>query len=92
MNETTTDHVAEKNRSYDVRVQRGQRVRLLRDVRAARRSGESIAIDSHTTIPAGTVITVASESNAGFRGIEMFAYVGDAYCLHVSTGAVEHVS
>lgn len=58
---TTADANAIRDRSYDVRVRPGDRVRLLHDVRNYR-----------NTIPAGSLGTALNESNAGFRGIEAY--------------------
>lgn len=87
--------MAEKNRSYNVRCRRGTLVRLLRPALAC----DWIAPGDysrmiHIIVPAGTVLAVNSESNAGFRGIEFSAYYtadGRRYHLSLSTGAVEVV-
>lgn len=79
----TTDHHAERNRSYSVArsIHRGARVVLLRDVAYG---------SPHRVAPAGTTVTVDSVSNAGFRGQEIwFAHDGSRFC--VSAGAVDAV-
>lgn len=76
------NHAAEKNLSYDRRVVAGQTVTLNRDVT---RGGDLFA-------PKGAKVVVASESNAGFRGIEFsFIYGGDRFC-GVSTGVIAKLS
>lgn len=81
-------YLIERNRSYAVRVKAGSRVRALRELGAYRRTAPGEY--EHTTVPAGTVLTVVTESNAGFRGIEFFAEF-EGYYVSASTGAVEIV-
>lgn len=86
---TTTDHTAEKNRSYSVRVGKGTRVQTLRDMNASK-CDDQFENYEYATVPAGTILEVSSESNAGFRGIEMSARFGE-FRVSVSTGAVRIV-
>lgn len=85
-----TDHQAEKDRSYRMRVTRGQRVALRRPVEFSQFNGWA-ADEPYTereTFPTGTVVTVVSESNAGFRGIEAHLRIRDGRTASVSTGAL----
>jgi hypothetical protein len=84
----TIDHRYERNHSYWVRVKGGDTVRTLRPVVACKVHGDWESVE-HRTIPAGTILVVTAESNAGFRGIEFHANLGDGFFVNVSTGAVE---
>lgn len=88
------DHAAEKNASYNTRVTRGTHVRALRPILAFRRDGDAI---QHAVVPMGATFVVTTESNAGFRGIELTAFLPEGaapprFIVSVSTGAVEVVS
>lgn len=77
----TTNHTAEKQRSYTRRVRPGAQVRLARQVVQGRGLNERVA-------PKGALVTVTCESNAGFRGIELsFRYEGESF-HGVSTGVI----
>lgn len=84
------DHLAERNRSYQVRLSYGDRVRARRDLHVSRHDGNWEHFE-YATIPAGTTFTVHAESNAGFRGIEASASFEGGWHLSVSTGAVDRV-
>jgi hypothetical protein len=89
----------ERNRSYEVRVQRGDVVVANRDLLASYNEDFKPGTWRYHTVPAGMRLTVVSESNAGFRGIEFHAYVtvtdvDGPRTFHVScsTGAVTKVA
>jgi hypothetical protein len=87
---TAAQHAAERDRSYKVRLRGGERIRADRDVLACWSNSDWSEV-KHIVIPAGTVLTqVGSDTNAGFRGIEMFAWHevdGVRYHANCSTGA-----
>lgn len=96
-NEAT--HRAERDRSYKVRVQRGDVVVANRDLLASYNEGFKPGTYRYHTVPAGARLTVVSESNAGFRGIEFFAWLDlvdvdgpRRYHVSCSTGAVTKVT
>lgn len=91
MSTTEINHTAEKSRSYDVRVRRGQTVRTLRPVLLSKHDG-SWNNWEYVTVPAGTELVASSnDTNAGFRGIEAHVRYGDGFSISVSTGALEIV-
>lgn len=64
------------DKSYGNRVRRGDRVRLTEEVK---QNGETYQV--------GTMATVLSESNGGFRGIEASLIMGDQTRIYnISTG------
>lgn len=84
----------EKNRSYSRRVRKGQVVTLLREVQGCTWAYDADGnntweVADRPVAPAGAKVTVISESNAGFRGIEFsFEYNGCRDFHHVSTGVI----
>lgn len=80
-----------KDRSYDVRVGRGDEVELLEPLtRTIDSQGSTVFRD----YPIGTRCVVLAESNAGFRGVEAsFIVLEDGYTFyHVSTGKLRLLS
>lgn len=89
----TVNHAAEKNASYRVRLNAGDKVRTNRPLRAARHDG-NFKNWEHVDVPAGTILTCwGGDTNAGFRGIEFLAKFGtEGFTVTASTGAVTRIA
>jgi hypothetical protein len=89
------DHVAEKHASYSVKPENGQLVRALRDIPTCwiewlkDETGKSeMVVIERGTIKAGQTFRSGPVSNAGFRGLELWAKLPNNHTVSVSTGAV----